>query len=59
MLPKNAIQEFKRLYEKRYGVKLTDEEASSRASNLVSLYAVVYERQGKYNKENVLLERKK
>ena len=42
MLPQEAIQEFKELYEKRYGVKLSDEEASLRANNLFKLYKVTY-----------------
>lgn len=42
MLPLEAIQEFKELYEKRYGVKLSDEEASLRANNLFKLYKITY-----------------
>lgn len=42
MLPPEAIQEFKELYEKRYGVKLSDEEASLRANNLFKLYKITY-----------------
>lgn len=42
MLPKLAIQEFKELYEKRYGVKLSDSEASQRANNLFKLYKITY-----------------
>lgn len=42
MLPKEAIQEFKKLYVVRFGIELTDEEASRRANNLVSLYKFVY-----------------
>jgi hypothetical protein len=38
MLPKEAIEEYKRLYEKRFGVLLSDAEASFRANNLVNLY---------------------
>lgn len=44
MLPKEAIQEFKKLYLTRFGVELTDEEASRRANNLVSLYKFVYDK---------------
>ena len=43
MLPKKAVDEFKVLYEKNYGLKLSDEEASRRANNLVALFEVVYE----------------
>lgn len=42
MLPPEAIQEFKDLYEKRYGVKLSDEEATLRANNLFKLYKITY-----------------
>lgn len=42
MLPKEAIEEFKVLYEKNYGVKLSDEEAGRRANNFVALYEAVY-----------------
>ncbi|HRZ50801.1 MAG TPA: hypothetical protein P5080_02300 [Candidatus Paceibacterota bacterium] len=42
MLPPEATQEFKELYEKRYGVKLSDEEASLRANNLFKLYKITY-----------------
>ena len=42
MLPQEAIEKFKGLYEKRYGVQLSDEEASSRANNLFKLYKITY-----------------
>ena len=42
MLPQEAIEQFKEIYLKRYGVKLSDEEASSRANNLFNLYKVTY-----------------
>jgi hypothetical protein len=41
MLPKEAIEEYKILYQKRFGVLLTDAEASFRANNLVNLYRAV------------------
>jgi len=41
-LPKEAIEEFKRLYKKIYKIELSDEEAKRRASNLFSLYIAVY-----------------
>ena len=43
MLPPDAITEYKTIYEKLYGVVLTDEEATLRANNLVNLYKAVYE----------------
>ncbi len=41
MLPKEAIEEYKRLYKKRFGVVLSDTEASFRANNLLKLYKAV------------------
>jgi len=41
MLPKEAIEEYKKLYEKRYGVVLSDAEAILRANNLVKFYKAV------------------
>lgn len=43
MLPLDAITEYKTIYEKLYGVVLSDEEATLRANNLVNLYKAVYE----------------
>jgi hypothetical protein len=42
MLPQEAIEQFKELYLKRYGVKLSNEEASYRANNLFNLYKITY-----------------
>ena len=42
MLPKSAIEEFKQLYFKNYGIRLSDEEATRRAENFVGLYEAVY-----------------
>jgi hypothetical protein len=42
MLPKEAIEEFKKLYKQRFKVDLSDEEAVFRANNLVNLYEAVY-----------------
>jgi hypothetical protein len=41
MLPKEAIEEYKVMYKKRFGVDLSDAEASFRANNLVNLYRAV------------------
>ncbi len=41
MLPKEAIDEYKVMYKKRFGVDLSDAEASFRANNLVNLYRAV------------------
>ena len=45
MLPPEAIKEYKIIYEKEFGVQLTNEEAAFRANNLVNLYKVVYSEQ--------------
>lgn len=42
MLPKKAVEEFKRVYKKSYNIELTDEEASDKANRLVRLYQAVY-----------------
>ncbi len=41
-LSKKAIEEYKELYLKNFGVELLDDEASKRAINLVDLYSAVY-----------------
>ncbi len=41
MLPKEAIEEYKKLYKSRYGVVLSDAEAIFRANNLIKLYKAV------------------
>lgn len=41
MLPPEAIEEYKTLYKKRFGVDLSDAEASFRANHLVDLYKAV------------------
>jgi hypothetical protein len=41
LLPKEAIDEYKILYKERFGVDLTDAEASFRANHLVDLYKAV------------------
>ena len=42
MLPKKAIEEFKKIYKKSYGVELSDEVAADKANRLVNLYKAVY-----------------
>lgn len=41
-LPKEEVEEFKKLYKKVYNVELSDEEAKRRANNLFALYLAVY-----------------
>jgi len=42
MIPKEAIEEFKKIYKKEFGVELSEEEALRRATNLLNLYKAVY-----------------
>ncbi len=39
---KQALQKFKEIWKKRFGDKLTDEEAYFRANNLLNLYKTIY-----------------
>ena len=41
-LPEEAIEEFKKLYRKRFNVELTNEEAKNKANNFIALYQAVY-----------------
>ena len=41
-LPRQAIEEFKMLYKKRFRKDLDDKEASFKANNLFNLYVAVY-----------------
>jgi hypothetical protein len=40
-LPKEALEEFKVIYKKHFGVDLCDGEASFRANNLLNFYKAV------------------
>ena len=40
MLPPEAITEYKELFKKRYGLDISDEEASLRANKLLDFYTV-------------------
>ena len=42
MLPKKAVEEFKKIYRKCYNIELTNEEAADKANRLVRLYRAVY-----------------
>lgn len=42
MIRKEAVEEFKQIYKKKFGVEISDEEARFRANNLVNLYKAVY-----------------
>ncbi|MFI5260465.1 MAG: hypothetical protein ACHQU0_01550 [Candidatus Paceibacteria bacterium] len=41
MVENDYIAEFKQLYKKRFGIELTDAEASLRANHLINLYRAV------------------
>jgi len=43
MLPNEAINEFIELHQKRYGIKLSKQEAQDKANSLLRLYSAVYE----------------
>ncbi len=43
MLPKEAIEEYKSIYKKRFGVDLTDKQAVTKATRLFCLYKAIYE----------------
>lgn len=53
MLPPEAIKEYQRLYRERYGVDLSDAEASFRANNLVRLYRAVLGADGQRDGEQM------
>ncbi len=42
VLPKEAVEEFKKLYEARFNKCLSEDEAVRRANNLFALYQAVY-----------------
>jgi len=40
---KKAVEEFKQIFEKKYGKKLSNQEACKSASNLLNFYKVLYD----------------
>jgi len=42
IIPKEALKEFKELYQKRFRTELSDEETYRRASKLLDLYKIIY-----------------
>jgi len=42
MLPKEAIEEFKRIYKAEYGEEISDKKATDLAINLVLLFKRIY-----------------
>lgn len=47
MPSKEAIEEFKSIFKKKYGQDLSDQEALEQATNLLNLYRVVYDGEDK------------
>jgi flagellin-specific chaperone FliS len=41
-LSKEAIEEFKEIYEREFGKTITDEEAQEMGQNLISLFKIIY-----------------
>jgi hypothetical protein len=41
-LSKEAIEEFKEIYEKEFGKSISDEEAQEMGRNLLSLFKIIY-----------------
>ena len=42
MVSDASLQKFKELYQKRYGINLSNEEAFEKANRLINLYRAVY-----------------
>jgi len=51
ILTKEAIEEFKELFRKRFKEELTDEEAYRKAAKLLDLFEVIYGQ--KYKKDKI------
>jgi hypothetical protein len=45
MITQKAIQDFKDLYNKRFGIELSDEEALRKAFCLLSLYMTIHSKE--------------
>jgi hypothetical protein len=41
-LSQKAVEEFKEIYQKEFGKKLSDSEAQELAENLISLFKIIY-----------------
>lgn len=41
-LPEKAIKEYKKIYEKEFGEKISDQDALEQATNLVNLMKIIY-----------------
>ena len=52
MISDESLNEFKKLYMKRYGIELSKEEALKKANSLLNLYRAVYKPALKININN-------
>ena len=52
-VPSGAVDEFKALYFDRFGTRLSDEEATEKASTLLNLYRMVYSSRGNRDEGSV------
>lgn len=52
-LSKKAINEFKEIYEKEFGGKISDAQAREMGENLISLFKVIYRPLPKLVKQNL------
>lgn len=43
MLPKEAIQEFKQIYHRKFGTELNDEEATEKANRIYDLHKTLFD----------------
>lgn len=41
MLPKNALNEFKEIFKEEFGIDLTEEETSNKASAVLDLFRIL------------------
>jgi hypothetical protein len=59
MLPEEAIEEFKKIYKKEFGIDISNTESSRRANNLINLYRIVYEDFSKENIQRIIKNKEK
>lgn len=43
MLSKKALQDYKAIYKKRYGVELSDQEAQEKGRKLLEFFKLIYQ----------------
>lgn len=52
MLPPHAIEEFQKLYFEKYGVRLSFEEATQKATDLLRFYKIIFTTHNQDDLEN-------